>query len=77
MKKDFSELKDEDIKKVSGGTIGFHVFSDGKSGWVSSTTGDKKTYKTKREASQADILAGGSGYTAEDELNSLMGTGLF
>lgn len=68
MDKNFSEIKDKDIKQVSGGTIGFHVFNDGKSGWVSSTTTDKKIYKTKRDASKADMLAGGSGYTAEDEL---------
>ena len=68
MKKNSAEFKDMDMEGISGGTIGFHVFNDGKSGWVSSTTKDKKIYKTKRDASKADMLAGGSGYTPEDEL---------
>jgi len=60
------KLSDGSISEASGGTVEFHVFEDGRAGWVASAApGD--IFQSAEEAIAADKDSGGSGLSAADE----------
>lgn len=55
-----AELNENNLEGVSGGTVDFHVFEDGTSGWVASgSPGD--IFKSSRDAITVDKASGGDG----------------